>query len=175
MAARQNWTKKDAPISGGPGGTALRSRELSGRGSSSAVRNPARIISTIEALAVLLGFETAQRWQWVGPEQADVEQVPIKRMELACYLERMSIKAVVDWAPRTANYEVDELANGSTHRFDPAKRIAFKESDVWWEALQKGREVGRECQTARTEGAGLPDTRAQKRRRPKDIRVKDPW
>ena len=44
-------------------------------------------------------------------------------MELACFLKRMSIKAVVDWAPRTANYEADELANGNTSRFDPAKRI----------------------------------------------------
>ena len=44
-------------------------------------------------------------------------------MELACYLKRMSVKAVVEWAPRTANHEADELANGDTTRFDPAKRI----------------------------------------------------
>ena len=37
-------------------------------------------------------------------------------MELACYLGRMSIKAVVDWAPRTANHEADELANGNTNQ-----------------------------------------------------------
>ena len=49
-------------------------------------------------------------------------------MELACYLKRMSIKAVVDWAPPMANCEADELANGNTHRFHPAKRIVFKES-----------------------------------------------
>ena len=68
-------------------------------------------------------------------------------MELACYLKRMGIKAVVDWAPRTANYEADELANGNTSRCDPAKRIVFKASEVWWdvlpEALQKGREMER--------------------------------
>ena len=29
-------------------------------------------------------------------------------MELVCYLKRMVIKAVVDWAPRSANYEADE-------------------------------------------------------------------
>ena len=66
-------------------------------------------------------------------------------MELSCYLKRMGIKAVVDWAPRSTNNETDELANGNTGRFDPAKRIVFKASDVWWdvllEALQKGREM----------------------------------
>ena len=75
--------------------------------------------------------------------------------ELDCHLQRMSIKAVVDWAPRVANCE---LAIGNTHRFDPAKRSVFKESDVLWDilpdALQKGREVERECQRARVEGAG---------------------
>ena len=52
----QNLTKMDAPIAGSPGGTVLRSRELSVRGSSSAVRNQARILSTIEALAALMGL-----------------------------------------------------------------------------------------------------------------------
>ena len=31
-------------------------------------------------------------------------------MELSCYLKRMSVKASVEWAPRTANYEADSLA-----------------------------------------------------------------
>ena len=69
----------------------------------------------------------------------------------------------------------------STSRFDPAERIVLNESDVWWdilpEALEKGRVEKRECQRARAEGAGLPDSiREQKRRRPKDrLRVKNPW
>ena len=47
-------------------------------------------------------------------------------MELACYLKRMSIKALVEWAPREANREADELANGDHHRFDPSRRIPIE-------------------------------------------------
>ena len=76
-------------------------------------------------------------------------------MELACYPKRMSVKAVADRAPRAANYEADERQHPLVR---PAKRIVFKESDVWWdilpEALQKGRKVEPECQRARTEGGG---------------------
>ena len=102
-------------------------------------------------------------------------------MELACYLKRMGIKAVVDWAPRTANYDADELANGNTSRCDPAKRIVFKASEVWWdvlpEALQKGREMESECQSALALGSGRHDrTRKQRKRKLEDkLRVRDPW
>ena len=99
-------------------------------------------------------------------------------MELACYLKR---KAVVDWAPRSTNYEADELANGNTGRFDPAKRIVFKASEVWWdvlpENLQKGREMESECQRALAEGCVRPDrTRKQRKRMLEDkLRFRDPW
>ena len=102
-------------------------------------------------------------------------------MELACYLKRMGIKAVVDWAPRSANYEADELANGHTGRFDPSKRLFFKASDVLWdilpEALQKGREMESECQRALAGGRVRPDrTRKQRKQKLEDrLRVKDPW
>ena len=46
------------------------------------------------------------------------------------------VGAVVDWALRTAHHEADELANGNT-RFDPAKRIIFKESDARWDILPR--------------------------------------
>ena len=82
-------------------------------------------------------------------------------------------QAVVDWAPRSTNYEADELANGNTGRFDPAKRIVFKASEVWWdvlpEALQKGREMESECQRALAEGCVRPDrTRKQRKRKLED-------
>ena len=35
-------------------------------------------------------------------------------MELACYMKKMSIRAVVEWAPREGNKEADRLANGIT-------------------------------------------------------------
>ena len=145
---------------------------------------PARVISTIEALAgikaVLRGRAQGSHTRiQVVPSFTDnrgngsalnklmTSKYPSSAvvMELACDLKRMSIKAVVDWAPRTANYEADELANGNTSRFDPAKRITFEESKVLWdilpEALQKGREMESESQRALAESASRPD-RARK-------------
>ena len=114
---------------------------------------PARVISTtIEALAVLMGLKLFYGDEAQG-SHTQIQMIPSFTdnrgnrsalnklmtskypssavvMELACYLKRMSIKAVVDWAPRTANYEADELANGNTSWFDPAKRITFEESEV---------------------------------------------
>ena len=166
-------------------------------------QKPARVISTIEALAVLMGLKL-----FYGDEaqvaHARIQMIPSFTdnrgngsalnklmsnkypssavvMELACYLKRMGIKAVVDWAPRTANYEADELADGNTSRFDHAKRLFFKASDVWWdilpEALQRGREMESECQRALAGGCVRPDrTRKQKKRKLEDrLRVKDPW
>ena len=73
-----------------------------------------------------------QPWQWFS-NKLMTNKYPSSAvvMELACYLKRMGIKAVVDWAPRSTNYEANELANGNTCRFDPAKRIVFKASEVW--------------------------------------------
>ena len=138
---------------------------------------PARVISTLEALAVLMGLKLFYGDKAQGAH-AHIQMIPSftdnrgKRsafnklmtnkypssavvMDLACYLKRMGIKAVVDLAPRSADNEADELANGNSGRFDPAKRVVFKASEVWWdvlpEALQKGREMESECQRALTE------------------------
>ena len=35
----------------------------------------------------------------------------------------MSVKAVVEWAPRETNKEADSLANGDTGQFDPNLRV----------------------------------------------------
>ena len=75
---------------------------------------PALVISAIEALAVLMGFKLfhgddargtrtdpddpfvhIQSWQWVGPEQADVEQVPIKRGCGTCLLPQKDVNQQV--------------------------------------------------------------------------------
>ena len=123
-----------------------------------------------------------QPWQWSALNKLMTNKYPSSAvvMELACYLKRMGIKAVVDWAPRSTNYEADELANGITGRFDPAKRIVFLASEVWWdvlpEALQKGREMESECQRALAEGCVRPDrTRKQRMRKLEDKqRFRDP-
>ena len=82
-------------------------------------------------------------------------------------------KLMSDKYPSSAIVMELATSRGCRPRQSQTATPTFKESDVWLdilpEALQKGREVERECQRARTEGAGLSDrTRAQKRRRPED-------
>ena len=148
---------------------------------------PSRVISTVEAVAVLMGLKMFHGDEARGtliqiqmiPSFTDNRGSTLNKlmtnkypssaifMELACCINK-SIAAVVERAPRTANYEADGLANGNTRRFDISKRIVLKESEVWWDTLpeapQKGREVERECRRLWAEGAGLPDpTQAQQR------------
>ena len=44
-------------------------------------------------------------------------------MELASYMRRMSLRTVVEWAPREGNKKTDKLANGNTEDFDLSLRI----------------------------------------------------
>ena len=66
-------------------------------------------------------------------------------MELACCLDRMSVKAVVKSAPREANKEADSLANGHTEQFDPNLRVhidpAQLHCDIHPHALLMGRQA----------------------------------
>ena len=80
-------------------------------------------------------------------------------MELACYLKRMSVRAVVEWAPREINKGTDSLANGHTEQFVPNLRF-----HVYPAQLHK--HVG-----------AYPDrARPQKRRKPEHkLRATDPW
>ena len=44
----------------------------------------------------------------------------------------MSLRSVVEWAPREANKEADKLANGNTEDFDPSLRIEVSASTLCW-------------------------------------------
>ena len=101
---------------------------------------PARIMSTIDALAVLMGLKLFHKDD-VRSAPARIQMTPsftdnrgdgsalnklmlnkypssVIVMELACYFKRMSIKAVVGWAPRTANYEAEhtQVRHRQAHR-----------------------------------------------------------
>ena len=150
---------------------------------------PARVISTIEALAVLMGLKpfhgdeahvapariqmipsftdnrgNGSALNWLMTNKCPSSAVV---MQLACYLKRVRIKAVVGWAPRGTNYEADEGI------FDSAKRIVFKASEVWWDVLPEALE----CQRALAEGCVRPDrTRKQRKQKLEDrLRFRDPW
>ena len=103
------------------------------------------IISTLEALAVLVALKlrygeeprrskervriapalTDNRGNGAALNKLMTTKFPASAllMELACYMKKMSIRAVVEWAPREGNKEADRLANGDHRAFDPALRI----------------------------------------------------
>ena len=155
---------------------------------------PSLIISTLEALAVLV----VSLKLFFGDEpkkgRTKVQFVPTWTdnrgktkfsssavvMELSCYLKRISAKASVEWAPRTANYEADSLANGETHGFDPSRRIEVDLSSLRWEilpdALRMGRQMEENTKIMRASGISANRGKKLRRRRQEDkMKVKDPW
>ena len=97
-------------------------------------RKPALIISTLESLAVLVALKllygetprerhtrvqivptiTDNRGNGALLNKLMSTKFPASAvlMELASYMRRMSLRTVVEWAPREGNKEVDKLANG---------------------------------------------------------------
>ena len=57
-----------------------------------------------------------QPWERCSSKQADEHQFP-------AYMRRMSLRSVVEWAPREGNEEADRLSNGNTEDFEPSLRI----------------------------------------------------
>ena len=116
---------------------------------------PSLIISTLEALAVVIGLKlffgdrpqphrtkilVLPTWTANRGNGAALNQLMSTRctasavlMELASYLKRMSINALVEWATRQVNREADELANGDRHRFDPLRPISTEPGSLRWD------------------------------------------
>ena len=118
----------------------------------------------------------------VGIEPINVDQFPSSAvvMELSCYLKRMSAKASVQWAPSTANYEADSLANGETYGFDPSKRIEVDVNTLRWEilpdALRMGTQMEEDTKIKRASGISTNRGKKLRRRRQEDkMKEKDPW
>ena len=76
-------------------------------------------------------------------------------MELACYLKRISIEALVEWAPREVNQEAGQLANGEYHRFDTPRRFSIEPGSLRWyiqdEALTMGEAAERDSARMRAQ------------------------
>ena len=161
-------------------------------------RKPALVISTLEALAVLVALKllygetprerhtrvqivptiTDNRGNGALLDKLMSTKFPASAvlMELASYMRRMSLRTVVVWVRREGNKEADRLANGNAEDFEPSLRIDVSASTLSWdilpEALDAGEAAERQSQEAREQGA-LPDRcRKGKRRRPE---LKDPW
>ena len=101
-------------------------------------------------------------------------------MELSCYLKCTSAKASFEWAPRTANFEADSLANGETHSFNPSRRIEVDVNSLGWEILQDAlrmeRQMEEDMKNMRASGISTNRGKKLRRRRQEDkMKVKDPW
>ena len=56
-------------------------------------------------------------------------------MELACYCKHTGTKAIVEWAPRSANRQADDLANERTSSFDPSLEVKIDPAAIEWRIL----------------------------------------
>ena len=91
-------------------------------------------------------------------------------MELACYLKRMSIEALVEWAPSMSTGKPTSSHNGDFHCFDPSRRIPIEPGSLRWDILDEALSMG--------EAKGHRENEARecrnKSRRPEDrLRVTD--
>ena len=165
-------------------------------------RKSALVTSTLEALAVLVALKLLYR-ETRREKHTRVQIVPTLTdnlgngallnklvstkfpasavlMELASHMRKMSLRTVVEWAPREGNKKADKLANGNAEDFDPSLRIEVNASTLNWdilaEAWEAGRGAERKSQEARERGTLPNRCRKGKRRRPEESsRLKDPW
>ena len=159
---------------------------------------PSRIISTLEALAVVIALKlrfgqecdgsltkvsvvptvTDNRGNGAALNKLMSTRFPSSAilMEMAAYMKRRGLKALVEWAPREFNRESDRLANGITEGFNPARELKVNIRDIVWDVLPAGREAERSYLRARDSGT-LPNRgRKQGRRDPqRKLRVVEPW
>ena len=165
-------------------------------------QRPALVISTLEALAILVALKlkfgdqsdssdtkvllipsvTDNRGNGAVLNKLMSTRFPSSAllMELASYMKSRGLRPIVEWAPREFNREADMLANGITSSFDPAKRLRVTADSLSWSILPQALEAGREAERAYLETKekfGLPFRGAKQRKRKVEERLKmtDPW
>ena len=162
---------------------------------------PSLIISTLEALAVLVSLkmfygeqpESGKKKVTVAPTWTDnrgngsaLNKLMTTKftacavlMELSAYMKRMSMKVVVEWTPRAGNREADHLANGEYSRFSPQNRVNVDLAQMQWDVLPDVLGLGRSAEDdVRLKEPGQCLQRNVKRwkRKPDErMRLKDPW
>ena len=163
---------------------------------------PSLVISTLEALAILVSLklrfgnleDVDDRRVLIVPSVTDnrgngaaLNKLMSTRfpssavlMELATFMKAKGLRTIVEWAPREYNREADQLANGVTDAFNPAKRLEVSAQSLSWNVLPEALTAGREAEKAFREvktSYGLPDRCKKQRKRKVESRLKvtDPW
>ena len=75
-------------------------------------------------------------------------------MELSCNMKRVSIRMIVEWAPREGNREADRLANGVFDEFDSKLGIPVSANGLEWEILPHSLDAGRTAARQVNEATG---------------------
>ena len=99
---------------------------------------------------------------------------------LAVFMKRHGLKALVEWTPREANREADELAKGVVHGFALSLEVKIQPKQLSWHVLLEMLDVGAKAEEAHhraVKRGTLPNrTQKQKKRKPEERqRVRDPW
>ena len=74
-------------------------------------------------------------------------------MEMAVFMKRHRLNVLVEWTPREANREADELANGVVHRFAPSLEVKIQPEQISWYVLPEMLDVGAKAEEAHRRGA----------------------
>ena len=99
-------------------------------------------------------------------------------MEVATHMKHQGIKADVQWSPREANRQADQLAIGDFSDFDPTYHL--EPGSLSWYVLDNvlamGRDVEQAYECSKKSGA-LPRTTRREKHKRQDARLKfaDPW
>ena len=129
-----------------------------------------QIISTLEALAVLLSLKLfaapqpdgQKRRVTILPTWTDnrgngsaLNKVMTTRypssalvMELAAEMKKGSVRAQVEWTPREFNREADALANGDSSQFSPGLELRVEPHTLKWHVLDRALALGLEAEGA---------------------------
>ena len=165
-------------------------------------RKQSQIISTLEALAVLLSLKLFAARQPEGqrsrvtthPTWTDnrcfgsflykfmTTRYPSSAlvMGLAAETKKNRVKAQVEWTPSEFSREADALTNGNSSLFSPELQLRVEPRDLKWHVVDRAIEMGSIAERAHDRirrSGGFPDgaQKQKRRRREERLKFKDSW
>ena len=151
---------------------------------------PSRVIATLEALATLLALKLF----YVDEPDSNIRTIQLQptwtenhgndsalnKLMSTRFPVNALLMPIVEWAPRLANRDADDLANGRTGAFAAYNEVKVDPGRLCWKILPKALQMGMEADTAyqkAKEKGVLPNRtlRQRGRRLEQRLRVADPW